>query len=77
MHYLAQFLDIRFDDILLTPTFNRIPIKPNTSFKLEKPGIMSSSLERYKTLSPDELAVIEKKTRVVYEDALKVVAKIP
>jgi len=34
MHYLAEFLNINFDTILLTPTFNKIPIKPNTSFKL-------------------------------------------
>jgi len=42
MRYLADFLKIRFDDILLTPTFNKIPIKPNTSFKLENPGITAS-----------------------------------
>jgi hypothetical protein len=77
MNYLAEFLGIEFDNILLTPTFNRTPIKPNTSFKLEKPGIMHSALERYKTLSAEELAVIENKTRAAYEDVLGVVAKIP
>ena len=63
MRYLADFLTIRFDDILLTPTFNKIPIKPNTSFKLEKPGIMISALERYKTLSREELNIIEDNDR--------------
>ena len=77
MRYLAEFLDLDFDDILLTPTFNKFPIKPNTSFKLEKPGIMISALERYKTLSREELAVVEKTTGEVYEEVLEVVASIP
>ena len=77
MRYLAEFLDLNFDDILLTPTFNKFLIKPNTSFKLEKPGIMISALERYKTLSREELAVVEKTTGEVYEEVLEVVASIP
>jgi len=77
MRYLAEFLDLNFDDILLTPTFNKFPIKPNTSFKLEKPGIMISALERYKTLSREELAMVEKTTGEVYEEVLEAVASIP
>jgi len=76
MQYLAEFLNIRFDEILLTPTFNRIPIKPNTSFKLEKPGIMISALERYKTLSREELEIINEMTREVYSQVLNVVVSI-
>jgi hypothetical protein len=77
MRHLAGFLEIRFDDILLMPTFNKIPIKPNTSFKLEKPGIMFSALERYKTLSREELNIIEKLTGDAYTQALSTVASIP
>ena len=77
MRYLADFLKIRFDDILLMPTFNKIPIKPNTSFKLEKPGIMFSALERYKTLSRAELNIIEAITGDAYTQALSTVASIP
>jgi hypothetical protein len=77
MRYLADFLNLDFDDILLTPTFNKFPIKPNTSFKLEKPGIMVSALERYKTLSREELAAIEKATGEVYEEVLEVIDSIP
>jgi hypothetical protein len=76
MQYLAEFLNISFDAILLTPTFNRIPIKPNTSFKLEKPGIMISALERYKTLSREELEIINEMTREVYNQVLDVVVSI-
>lgn len=71
MHFLAGFLNINFDNILLTPTFNKAPIKPNTSFKLQKPGIMTSAAERYKTLSGEQLEIIEKKTGEVYKQVLK------
>ena len=77
MRYLADFLKIRFDDILLTPTFNKIPVKPNTSFKLEKPGIMISALERHKTLSREELDIIEAITGEAYTQALSTVVSMP
>jgi len=77
MRYLADFLKIRFDDILLTPTFNKIPVKPNTSFKLENPGIMISALERYKTLSREELNIIEAMTGETYTQVLSAVTSIP
>jgi hypothetical protein len=77
MRHLADFLKIRFDDILLTPTFNKIPVKPNTSFKLENPGIMISALERYKILSREELDIIEAMTGEAYTQVLSTVASIP
>jgi hypothetical protein len=67
MHYLADFLNVEFDDILLTPTFNKTPVKPNTSFNLEKPGIMFSALERYKSLSRSEAKIIDETTQETYE----------
>jgi hypothetical protein len=70
MRYLAEFLGIEFDDILLTPTFNKHPIEANTSFKPEKSVIMDSTLSRYKTLATEELQVIEKMTRSDYQRAL-------
>jgi hypothetical protein len=77
MHYLADFLNIQFDNILLTPTFNKIPIKPNTSFKLENPGIMISALERYKTLCRKELNIIEELTDDAYAQVLSTATSIP
>ena len=76
MHYLAGFLNINFDNILLTPTFNKVPIKPNTSFKLEKPGIMTSAVERYKTLSSEQLGIIKEKTADSYNQVLELVVSI-
>jgi hypothetical protein len=66
MEYLAAFLEIRFEDILLEPTFNKYPIRANTSFEAEKNGIIESTLNRYKTLSKDELEFIENTTNDLY-----------
>ena len=76
MRYLAKFLSIQFDDILLTPTFNKIAIKPNTSFKLEAPGITARVLYRYKTLGQQELQVIDEMTGEIYEKVIGVATSI-
>ena len=70
MHYLARFLEIKFDNILLEPTFNRYPIRANTSFEAEKDGIIKSTLQRYKTLAPEELEFIESTSKDIYEQVL-------
>ena len=67
MEYLAAFLEIKFEDILLEPTFNKYPIRANTSFEAEKSGIIASTLNRYKTLSKDELEFIENMTKDLYK----------
>ena len=77
MRYLAEFLSIEFDDILLIPTFNKAPIKPNTSFGLEDPGIMTSALSRYKTLKKDELAIVDEMSGELYEKVMGIVSTIP
>jgi hypothetical protein len=59
MRYLANFLDIKFDDGLLMPTFNKFPIKANTSFEARQHGIISGTLNRYQTLSKEELDLID------------------
>ena len=70
MQYLADFLNINFNPILLTPTFNNEPIAANTSFTIENPGIMLGSLNRYKTLSAEELNAIESATGKEYQKVL-------
>ena len=70
MRYLAEFLDIKFEDILLEPTFNKYPIRANTSFEAEKNGIIKSTLERYKTLTPKELEFIQSMSGELYGQVL-------
>jgi hypothetical protein len=67
MRYLAEFLEIKFEDILLEPTFNKYPIRANTSFEADKNGIIDSTLNRYKTLAPDELEFIQNMTKDLYQ----------
>jgi hypothetical protein len=70
MRHLAHFLDIQFDEILLTPTFNKSSIRANTSFEMEQTGILNSTLTRYKTLRDDELEIIDKMTKEEYQKVL-------
>jgi hypothetical protein len=70
MRYLAEFLEIKFNDILMIPTFNKFPIKANTSFKAQPHGIINNTLNRYKTLEKDELDIINRKTREIYSEVL-------
>ena len=71
MFYMADFLKINFDDILLVPTFNKCPIRANTSFNTEQHGIVASTLSRYKMLSEEELKIIEEMTEDIYSMTLK------
>jgi hypothetical protein len=66
MRYLCGFLGIEFNDIMLRPTFNCLPIRANTSFELEKEKILESTLYRYKTLTPGDLDMIQKMTAKDY-----------
>jgi len=70
MSYLAELLEIKFEDILLEPTFNKYPIRANTSFEAEKNGIIESTLNRYKTLTSEELKFIESNTKDLYGQVL-------
>jgi hypothetical protein len=71
MRYLAEFLEIKFEDILLEPTFNKYPIRANTSFEAEKNGIIKSTLERYKTLTREELDFIQSMSGELYGQVLR------
>ena len=75
MRYLAEFLQIKFDNILLEPTFNKYPIRANTSFAAEKNGIIKNTLQRYKTLTGDELEFIESSSKDIYEQVLSLVIR--
>ena len=67
MRYLADFLELQFDNILLLPTFNKYPINANTSFDIEKSAILTGTLSRYRTLSTEELKIIDVLTKDQYQ----------
>jgi hypothetical protein len=70
MRHLAELLEIKFENILLEPTFNKYPIRANTSFEAEKNGIIESTLNRYKTLARGELEFIESRSNDLYGQVL-------
>jgi hypothetical protein len=70
MRYLADFLGIKFDNTLLIPTFNKYPIKANTSFEAKQHGIINSTLNRYKTLTKESLEIIHDMTTEIHEEVL-------
>jgi len=66
MRFLAEFLEIEFDDILSTPTFNKFPVKANASFKAKDQVTVNSLLSTEKTLTEHEVDTIEKETSKTY-----------
>ena len=75
MRYLAELLEIKFDDILMIPTFNTYPIKANTSFEAKQHGIINSTLNRYKALTPEQLEIIDSMTKAIYGDVLTLASR--
>ncbi len=68
MRHLCGFLEIDFDPVLLVPTFNKNPIRANTSFRQEGTRIMTGTLQRYQTLSAEALALIAEMTGDDYRE---------
>jgi len=75
MRYLADFLDIEFDDILLVPSFNKLPIKVNKSINAEDHDITGSPLSSEGTSTGEELDGIERITSENYSLLLREVVR--
>jgi sulfotransferase family protein len=68
MSTVAAWLGIRFDPILTQPTFNRFPIKANSSFPVDGQGVLRAPLENWRRVLSDEQAeIIDGRTRDLYE----------
>jgi hypothetical protein len=67
MRSIARELHIAFDPILLTPTFNGRPIRANSSFAVETSGVLNDTLNRQKTLTAEERALVEQRCRAIYD----------
>jgi len=75
MRFLAEFLDIEFDDILLTPTFNKFPLKGNMSSEMRDQGALDSLLLTEKALTQHEVDAIEKETSETYSLVLREIVR--
>ncbi|MBA2764810.1 MAG: sulfotransferase [Thermoleophilaceae bacterium] len=68
MRAACTFLGIDFDPILTRPTFNRRPIKANSSFRVSRHGILDEPICRTETLSDDERNAIEEWVGETYRE---------
>ena len=75
MLYLAEFLGIEFEDILLVPTFNTLPLEIHTSFQGEDHGEMDSHRSWEETGTAEELHTIERMTGEIYPLVLSKVVR--
>jgi hypothetical protein len=72
MQDLAQYVGIHYDDVLLQPTFNTMPIKAGSSYPVDSFGILSAPISRYKdTLDGGEKQAVEGLSRKTYESVLE------
>lgn len=70
MRGLARWLSIDYDARLLQPTFNRIPIKANSSFPTSRHGVLPETLEHWRgVLSRSDAELIDRTTADLYERA--------
>jgi hypothetical protein len=72
MRTLADFLGIDFTDTLTTPTFNGLPTKANSSFRVERRGVLDAPLKRGENLPAHAGEAIERLTHGVYDRVLAV-----
>ena len=75
MRYLAEFLGIEFNNILLAPTFNKFPIRASASLNAEDHGVVNSPLFRERTLTGQELNTIEEISSETYRLVLNEVVR--
>jgi hypothetical protein len=71
MGQVARWLGIDWHPILEVPTFNRLPVRPNSSHDLLTPEVHAAQADRWKTvLEPQVVRAIEDRLLEQYRDAL-------
>jgi hypothetical protein len=75
MRFLAEFLGVEFDDILMLPTFNKFPLNVNTGLNVKDHGNADSPLSTERSLTGQEVDVIERVTSETYPLVLKKVVR--
>jgi hypothetical protein len=67
MRRLCRFLGLRWREELAVPTFNCLPIRPNSSFPAQRARVVQEPLERARAISTEDRAFIEAKARPLYD----------
>jgi hypothetical protein len=76
MRCLSEFLGIPYEDILLAPTFNGIPIQPVSGQKTDNANAKPQSFTESKTLDQGRRVLIEEMTAADYQTALREVVAL-
>ncbi len=71
MRHLANFLGITYENILLEPTFNQIPIQSPDSIRTDHSPGKHQGVTESKTIDNDQRARIEEMTAATYQSALQ------
>jgi hypothetical protein len=71
MSALADYVGIDYDDVLLQPTFNTMPIKADSSYPVNEYGVLTEPLLRYRqNLAGGDQKKIEQLARQTYESVI-------
>jgi hypothetical protein len=69
MRAVADWLGLAWEPILTTPTFNRLPIRANSSYPVDRHGILSEASARWKLqLEKGVVEKIEARTKELYAE---------
>ena len=71
MRHLAKFLGIAYQDILLEPTFNGVPIQPANGQKTDNSNAKLQRFTESRMLDKNQQILIEKMTVADYQSALQ------
>jgi len=70
MRFLARYLGIHFDNVLQTPTFNKMPIRAHSSFAVDRHGVVLDPLSRHELLTNMERDAINRLALGTYEQVV-------
>ena len=71
MHYLSELLKIPYEDILLKPTFDGIPIQPADGQNAEYSDVKLQGFTKSRRLDKNQQVLIEKMTFTTYHTAFQ------
>lgn len=74
MRFVSEFLNISFEDILLRPTFNSIPLQPAKSPKADNTDAPFGCFIGTRELDKEQQKIIEEMTKEDYQTILEEVA---
>jgi hypothetical protein len=68
---IADWLGIDWHDVLTRPSFQNFDIRANSSWKVDRAGVLEEPLQRARELGAEDLASIEKSSLDLYEQVLR------